>query len=277
MKLSLGFSPCPNDTFIFDALVNQKIDTEGLSFDVHLEDIETLNQWAQGGKLDITKLSSLAYLQVADQYQILDAGSAMGKGCGPLLIARRAWPLSAIPSLRIAIPGERTTANMLLHVAFPEVQQIVPMLFSQIEDAVLSGEVDAGVIIHENRFTYQQKGLIKIMDLGEFWETHTGAPIPLAYIAMKRNYPIQLMMQVSQLIRVSVEYAFAHYPQISSFVRTHAQAMDEQVMRQHIDLYVNDFSLSLREEGKRALEVFQKEALRLGLATQASTQPMFVC
>ena len=275
MKLSLGFSPCPNDTFIFDALVNGKIDTGELQFQVYLEDVETLNQWAQEGRLDITKLSSLAFLQVAGQYMILDAGSAMGKGCGPLLVASRAWPLSSVPELRIAIPGEHTTANMLLHVAFPQVRNLVPMLFSDIEDAILRGEVDAGVIIHENRFTYQQKGLMKLMDLGDYWEQHTGAPIPLAFIAMKRSYPQPLMQQVSGLIRRSLEYAFAQYPRIAPFVRQHAQAMDEHVMRQHIDLYVNEYSLSLHDEGKKAIEVLQQEAMRNGMLAEVPGLSLF--
>lgn len=275
MKLTLGFSTCPNDTFIFDALVNHKIDTEDLEFDVYLEDVETLNQWAHEARLDITKLSSLAYLQVASEYAILDAGSALGKGCGPLLIAARQWPLDDIARLRIAIPGVHTTANMLLHFAFPDARALKPMLFSEIEDAILRGEVDAGVIIHENRFTYAQKGLVKLMDLGDYWEQHTGAPIPLASIAMKRSYPPELMQRVSHLIRKSLEYAYARYPEISAYVRQHAQAMDEQVMRQHIDLYVNEYSLSLQQEGKKAIEVFQREALRNGMLDKAPSLSLF--
>ncbi|PJJ75174.1 1,4-dihydroxy-6-naphthoate synthase [Thermoflavifilum aggregans] len=275
MKLSLGFSPCPNDTFIFDALVNHRIDTGNLEFEVYLEDVETLNQWAKQGKLDITKLSCLAYLQVASQYVMLDAGSALGKGCGPLLIAARQLPLQQIPSLRIAIPGVHTTANMLLHFAFPDVTQLRPMLFSEIEDAILRGDVDAGVIIHENRFTYQQKGLVKLLDLGDYWEQHTGAPIPLGCIAMKRSFPPALMNEVNGWIRKSLEYAYAQYPQVSAFVRQHAQAMDEQVMRQHIDLYVNEYSLSLQDEGKKAIAVLQREAIRNGMLAEATSLSLF--
>lgn len=275
MKLSLGFSPCPNDTFIFDALVNHRIDTGNLEFEVYLEDVETLNQWAKQGKLDITKLSCLAYLQVASQYVMLDAGSALGKGCGPLLIAARQLPLQQIPSLRIAIPGVHTTANMLLHFAFPDVTQLRPMLFSEIEDAILRGDVDAGVIIHENRFTYQQKGLVKLLDLGDYWEQHTGAPIPLGCIAMKRSFPPALMHEVNGWIRKSLEYAYAQYPQVSAFVRQHAQAMDEQVMRQHIDLYVNEYSLSLQDEGKKAIAVLQREAIRNGMLAETTSLSLF--
>src|ERR1700722_3975011 len=194
MTLTLGFSPCPNDTFIFDALVNGKIDTEGLEFDVRLEDVETLNQWALEGRLDVSKISYGVLPLVMDQYQLLDAGGALGKGVGPLLITKeRPAPeqlsLTDIDTATIAIPGERTTAHLLFSLAFPTAANRRFMIFSDIEDAVLSGKVDCGVIIHENRFTYRQKGLIKLLDLGEFWEKETGAPIPLGGIGFRRNQP----------------------------------------------------------------------------------------
>lgn len=253
MKFSLGFSPCPNDTFIFDALVNKKIDTEGIDFDLFLEDVETLNQWAMQGKLDISKISYGVLPLVLPQYELLDAGGALGKGVGPLLISRNPLPLSAMNDYQIAIPGQRTTAHLLFSLAFPEARQKRFMVFSAIEEAVLSGAVDCGVIIHENRFTYQQKGLIKLLDLGEFWERETGAPIPLGGIVFKKGQDGPMSEKINGLIRKSLEYAFSHYPQLPEFVRAHAQEMDEKVMRQHIDLYVNHYSLTLGDEGEKAV------------------------
>ena len=255
MKLTLGFSPCPNDTFIFDALVNNKIDTEGLEFEPILADVETLNQWALDGKLDVTKLSFPAFFQSLDHYTLLDAGSALGKGVGPLLIGKQpVTDLSAIADYSIAIPGVHTTANLLLGFAFPEAKRITPMVFSAIEVAVLSGEADAGVIIHENRFTYSQKGLHKLMDLGEHWEEKMNVPVPLGGIAISQSLKRSLAFKINNLIRKSLEYAFANYPEIPLYVKQNAQEMDEPVMRQHIDLYVNNYSVTLGPEGKQAIE-----------------------
>lgn len=258
MKLSLGFSPCPNDTFIFDALVNKKMDLEGLEFDVVLEDIQTLNQWSSEGKLDITKLSFPAYFKNRNMYAMLGSGAALGKGVGPLLIAKRMVNVPDIVHSTIAIPGELTTANFLLSFAFPMAKNKTSLLFSEIEDAVLMEKFDLGVLIHENRFTYKQKGLIKICDLGEIWEERQNAPIPLACIAAKKNIPVDIQNQVSTLIRKSVEYAFSNYPAITHYTKQHAQAMEESVMRQHIELYVNDYSIDLGEEGKKAIGQFER-------------------
>jgi len=263
MKFSLGFSPCPNDTFIFDALVNKKIDTEGIDFELFLEDVETLNQWAMQGKLDISKISYGVLPLVQPQYDLLDAGGALGKGVGPLLIARRQMPLTAISDCRIAIPGQRTTAHLLFSLAFPEARTKEFMVFSAIEDAVLSGAVDCGVIIHENRFTYQQRGLVKLLDLGEYWEGETGAPIPLGGIVLKKGQPGGIKQKVNDLIRKSLEYAFARYPQLPEFVRSHAQEMDERVMRQHIDLYVNNYSLTLGVDGEKAVQTLLETYARI--------------
>jgi 1,4-dihydroxy-6-naphthoate synthase len=266
MKLTLGFSPCPNDTFIFDALVNQKIDTEGFEFDARLEDVETLNQWALEGKLDVTKLSFPAFFRSLDTYVLLNSGSALGKGVGPLLVARskvegEEWK---IESKSIALPGLNTTANLLFSFAYPAASNKKFMIFSAIEDAVVNADTDLGVIIHENRFTYQQKGLHKIKDLGEYWEQQMKAPIPLGGIAMHKKHEPQLMRKVDGLIRKSLEYAFANYPDITDYVKEHSQSMSEDVMRQHIDLYVNDFSLELGTEGKKAIEtlyeVFKRQS-----------------
>jgi len=258
MTIQLGFSPCPNDTFIFDALVNKKIDTEGLDFEVQLEDVQTLNEWAFSGKLDITKLSFPALFNNLDKYACLTAGAALGKGVGPLLIAKSMVNVPDIEHCRIAIPGENTTANFLLSHAFPLAKNRIAMVFSDIEDAILSGAVDMGVIIHENRFTYQQKGLVKVLDLGEHWEVKTGAAIPLGCIAAKRSLQEELIIKIDNLIRASLQYAFTHYPAISEFVQQHAQEMDDQVMRQHIELYVNEFSMDLGELGKEAIHTFYK-------------------
>jgi 1,4-dihydroxy-6-naphthoate synthase len=275
MTLTLGFSPCPNDTFIFDALVNKKIDTEGFDFDVRLDDVETLNQCALRGLLDISKISYGVLPLVMDRYQLLDAGGALGKGVGPLLISKQHLPLTDIAAATIAIPGERTTAHLLFSLAFPTARHKRFMIFSDIEDAVLSGKVDCGVIIHENRFTYQQKGLTKLLDLGEFWEKETGAPIPLGGIVFRRDprpSPLSprdqtadpgLALRINRLIRKSLEYAFAHYPVLPEFVITHAREMDESVMRQHIDLYVNNYSLSLGAEGEKAIDILLRTFGRL--------------
>jgi 1,4-dihydroxy-6-naphthoate synthase len=263
MKFTLGFSPCPNDTFIFDALVNKKIDTEGVDFQVVLEDVETLNQWAMQGKLDVSKISYGVLPLVLDRYVLLDAGGALGKGVGPLLIAREPIQMSEIKGRTVAIPGQRTTAHLLFSLAFPDAKNKEFTIFSAIEDAVLSGKVECGVIIHENRFTYQKRGLVKLIDLGEFWEKETGAPIPLGGIVMKRDFDEVLAPKINRLIRKSLEYAFARYPELPEYVRAHAQEMEEQVMRQHIDLYVNDYSLSLGEGGKKAVRVLVETWARL--------------
>ena len=264
MNFSLGFSPCPNDTFIFDALVNHKIDTEGLSFDVVLEDVQTLNQWAIAGKLAISKISYGVLPLVMDQYALLNSGGALGMGVGPLLITNPSTinkpptenhPLQTnVADMTIAIPGENTTAHLLFSLAFPEAKNKVFMVFHEIEEAVLSGRVDAGVIIHENRFTYQQKGLEKLMDLGAYWEETIKVPIPLGGIVIKRSIDTALQKKIDRLIRKSLEHAFSNYPIISSYVQQHAREMNESVMRRHIDLYVNNYSLELGEEGKKAVK-----------------------
>lgn len=254
MELTLGFSPCPNDTFIFDAMVNKKIDTKGITFKTELEDVETLNRWAMEGRLDITKLSFGVYRKVKDKYDLLNSGSALGRGCGPLLISKRPIAAEDVKNCKIAIPGENTTANLLFSIAFPEAKHKETVIFSDIESAVLDGRVDAGVIIHESRFTYQQRGLSKIIDLGEFWENTTGNPIPLGGIFIKKDIAPEIKKQVDQLIHDSLQFSFSNYPSLSSYVTAHAQEMDEQVMRQHIDLYVNDFSLDLGEMGKAAID-----------------------
>jgi 1,4-dihydroxy-6-naphthoate synthase len=258
MKLSLGFSPCPNDTFIFDALIHHKIDTEGLEFDVFYDDVETLNQKAFRGELDITKLSYHAFAYVANKYVLLDSGSALGYGVGPMLISNVEISISDLennPDYKIGIPGKYTTANFLLGLAFPNAKNKVELVFSDIENAVLEGRVDVGLIIHENRFTYQDKGLKKIIDLGDYWEKQTGCAIPLGGIVANRNLPLDVQHKVNRVLKKSVEFAFANPKSGLEFIRSHAQEMSEEVMYKHIDLYVNKYSVELGEEGRKAIKL----------------------
>ncbi|AEE53699.1 1,4-dihydroxy-6-naphthoate synthase [Haliscomenobacter hydrossis] len=275
MKLTLGFSPCPNDTFIFDAMIHGRIDTEGLEFELFLGDVEELNRRAFATDLDITKLSYHAYAHLTDAYVLLDAGSALGNNCGPLLIAKTAITNARIPDLKIAIPGKLTTANFLLSLAYPKAIDKVELLFSEIEEAVLSGRVDAGLIIHENRFTYAEKGLVKLIDLGEFWEQTTGMPIPLGGIVIKRSLSAEIIAKVNRIIRRSVEYAWANPTASEAFVAEHAQEMDPAVRRQHIDLYVNRFSANLGTQGRDAVKYLFKIAQQEGIIPPQQ-QPIFV-
>lgn len=265
MKLTLGFSPCPNDTFIFDALVNKKIDMEGFEFDIVLADVETLNQWALEGKLDITKLSFPAFFRSLENYTLLNAGAAIGKGVGPLLITDSNQEITndEINQASVALPGIHTTANLLFSYAYPDATDKKFMLFSAIEDALINKETDLGVIIHENRFTYQQKGLHKVKDLGEYWEEKTELPVPLGGIAINQYVKRSVALKVNELIRKSLDLAFKNYPVITGYVKQHAQEMSEEVMRQHIDLYVNNYSLDLGEEGRLAIESLHQVFLEL--------------
>lgn len=259
MKLSLGFSPCPNDTFIFDALIHHKIDTEGLDFEVSFDDVETLNQKAFNNELDITKLSYHAYGYALKDYVLLNAGSALGFGVGPLLICKTQQDLNN-PDLRVGIPGKFTTANFLLSLAYPHLQNKKEIVFSEIEQQLINGEIDLGLIIHENRFTYQDKGLIKVKDLGEYWEEETQCAIPLGGIVIKRSLPSEIQHKVNRLIRKSVEFAFANPQSALPFIKEHAQEMEEKVMYQHIELYVNKYSIDLGKEGHQAIEILFQQA-----------------
>jgi 5,8-dihydroxy-2-naphthoate synthase len=265
--LSLGFSPCPNDCFMFDAIVNRRIDLEGLEFSARLADVEALNTAAFDGDADVTKLSYHAYAFCSGDYVLLDAGSALGRNCGPLLISKRPIGADEVAGgrLRIAIPGKFTTANFLLGLAFPRAQDKTPLVFSDIEAALIAGRFDAGLIIHENRFTYEAKGLKKIIDLGEYWESETGAPIPLGGIVVRRSLPDDVKQRVNRVLRRSVEYAFAHRGASLDYVREHAQEMSEDVMYKHIDLYVNEFSVDLGQEGRRAVELLFDKAAATGI------------
>jgi len=279
LKLTLGFSPCPNDTFIFDALVNHKIDTEGLSFEAVLEDVETLNQWTLQSKLDITKLSFPAFFQSTSNYVLLGSGSALGKGVGPLLITRKAGLPAAdeITNSSIALPGRNTTANLLFSFAYPAAQRKEFMIFSAIEDAVVTAKTDLGVIIHENRFTYQQKGLNKVADLGEYWESKMNAPIPLGGIAIKRNIDPAIAQKVNRLIRKSLDHAYASYPVLTDYIKDHSQEMSEDVMRRHIELYVNNYSLDLGEDGRKAIKTLHRVYCEMnGTIPETTAESLFL-
>lgn len=265
--ITLGFSPCPNDTFIFDALLHGKIDTEGLVFQPIMEDVEALNRRAFAGELAATKLSYHAFAHLTHQYALLDAGSALGNHCGPLLIALKPMTEEEVNAATIAIPGKMTTANFLLSLAFPQAQNKQEVIFSGIETAVLEGKTQAGLIIHENRFTYAQKGLVKILDLGEHWETSTGLPIPLGGIVVRRDLPLEIQQKVNRIMRRSVEYAFANPADVMPFVRQHAQEMEESVMRAHIDLYVTQHTVDLGADGRAAVRQMFRIAQEKGILT----------
>lgn len=265
MRLTLGYSPCPNDTFIFGALANGLLDTKGIDFDIVLDDVEALNKMAFAHKLDVTKLSYHAFAHLTVDYKLLHAGSALGNNCGPLLVARQPLTDAQIEHARIAIPGKMTTANFLLGLAFPKAVHKSEVLFSDIEEAVCSGQFDAGLIIHENRFTYEQKGLVKLMDLGEFWERTTAMPIPLGGIVVKKELDHEVQQTVNQLIRESVEFAYAHTDQVMPYIRHHAQAMEDAVMQAHIDLYVNEYSVDLGPKGRHAVRSMFEMAREKGL------------
>ena len=262
MQFNIGFSPCPNDTFIFDALVNNKIDTEGIEFIPVMEDVETLNSNAIKSKYDISKISYGVYPAVKNEYVIFNSGSALGKGVGPLLIANDHQDISSVEDNIIAIPGINTTAHFLFSTAYPNAKKKVFLGYHEIESFVLEGK-GLGVIIHENRFTYHTKGLVNVIDLGDFWEKNTQSPIPLGGVVIKRSIEKSIQQQVDRLIKKSIEYSFANYPNLDDYIKTNAQEMSEDVMLKHIDLYVNDYTLSLGENGKAAIrkmfEFFTKD------------------
>ena len=258
MKLTLGFSPCPNDTFIFDAMVHGRIDTEGLEFDYFLADVEMLNMKALASEVDITKISYHAYAYVAQNYLILDSGSALGHRNGPLLISKHRIGINELTNLRIAIPGKYTTANLLFSIAWPDAVNKTEYLFSKIEDALLNEEADAGLIIHETRFTYFKKGLHKLADMGEYWENLTELPIPLGAIVVNRKVPEDIALKVNRIVRRSLDYAYKDSFASYDFVAGNAREMDSTVMNNHIKLFVNEYTLNLGNKGREAIiELFR--------------------
>ena len=249
--IRLAISPCPNDTFMFDAIINRRIDLDGFDIEVTYLDIEQLNAAAMEHKYDITKCSTAILGAVADSYELLDSGSALGRGNGPLLVRRKG---EAAPLRRIAVPGEHTTANRLVMRLFPEIEERIPMLFSEIAEAVERGVYDGGVLIHEGRFVYHKRNLELVADLGLEWEARMGLPLPLGSIIASKELDESVRARFEQLLRSSIEYAFAN-PMVSrEFIKQHAQELDDQVIDSHIALFVNDYSLTLGEEGRRAVE-----------------------
>ncbi len=266
LPLSLGFSPCPNDTYIFGALVHGKVPLRNIAFaEPCLEDVETLNTWSESGRLDVTKLSFHAWGHVRDRYALLQSGAALGRGCGPLLISGKGDKPADLSNWRIAIPGELTTAACLLRLYQPDCRRLEVRRFDRIIEAVVRGEVDGGVIIHESRFTYQEQGLSCVQDLGAWWEEQTGLPIPLGCIAARAGLEEAVREEAESAIRASIAWADSHPEEGMAYIRGHAQEMDPEVMRNHIRLYVNDFSRDLGGEGLRAVEEFLRRGTEAGL------------
>lgn len=273
-ELTLGFSPCPNDTFMFYPLVHGLVDTEGLSYRERLEDVETLNLLALAGELDVSKVSYHALGHIRDDYALLRAGSALGRGCGPLLVAADRIGPAGLRGRTIAVPGRYTTAKLLLRLFDPALDTFIVMPFNEIMDAVLSGNVDAGLIIHESRFTYRERGLHKLLDLGEWWEGETGLPIPLGGIVARRSLGAETINAVERALKAGVGYARSHPDEAARYIGEHAQEMSPEVCAAHIGLYVNDFSADLGEEGIRAITCLLQRAEEAGLIP-ASRTPLF--
>jgi 1,4-dihydroxy-6-naphthoate synthase len=274
-NFSLGFSPCPNDTFIFYGLVHGRIEPAGVTFsEPLLEDVEKLNQWALAKKLDVTKLSFHALGHALDEYCLLSAGSALGRGCGPLLVAGSAIPFDELQGMTIAIPGKLTTAAMLLQMFLPACHRLVEMRFDRIMGAISKGEVDAGVIIHESRFTYGAQGLVCLQDLGRWWEQSTGLPIPLGCIAARRRLGRERIEAIDRAIKASVDYGFAHPDECLPYIRSKSQELEPEIVRSHIQLYVNDFSRDLGEEGKAAIEAFMDRGRLAGVLPESTMELM---
>ena len=252
-KIKLGLSPCPNDTFIFYAMLHNKVDCEGMQFEPVFVDVESLNEKAFNAELSVTKLSFHAWLFLQKKYLLLDSVAALGNGCGPILISKNELSDEELKTASVAIPGKHTTAHLLLKIFYPFIKNKTEMVFSAMENALLNGEIAAAVMIHENRFTYQSKGLKKICDLGERWETETHSPIPLGGIFTRTSEGKEFHDSINRIIKRSVEYAWLHQPETMQFVKLFSQEMSEAVMIQHINLYVNDFTLSLGTEGNKAI------------------------
>jgi len=275
MKLTLGFSSCPNDIFIFDALVHNKINTKGYEFDLLIADVEDLNERALKAELDITKLSYHAFAHAHPTYQILNSGSALGYANGPLFICKNGTQKNINKDSRIAIPGKNTTANLLFSIAYPEFTNKTFLIFSDIEKAINNGDVDAGVIIHENRFTYAERGFEKITDLGAYWEEKTKFPIPLGAITIKSSYSQKVKNDINTLIHNSIEFAFNNPEESIPYIKQHAQELSEEVVKKHISLFVNDFSLDIGKVGKEAIQTLFSKATEANVIPQLHTNSIF--
>lgn len=263
MKLKLAISPCPNDTFMFDALINKKIDTKNFDFEIIIDDIEKLNTYTKQQEVDISKTSFHNFLKISDNYQLLNSGTAMGKNCGPLMVSKRKIYPDELRDCKIAIPGESTTANLLMQIFFNEAQNKNVYLFSDIEELVLSNECDAGLLIHETRFTYQKRGLKLIADLGNLWENKYNLPIPLGGIIVKRSLPNKIKQEIDKMLSESINLAFKNPKDTISFMKKHAVEMDEEIMMQHVNLYVNEFSKDIGDLGKKSIYKLREEFWKL--------------
>ncbi len=275
MKLKLSFSPCPNDTFMFEALVNQRVGSSFL-WDINLQDIEALNRQVLQGIPDVSKISAALYPQIAEHYQILHSGAALGNNNGPILISKKNISSSSLGNLRVAIPGIYTTANLLLSIAFPKIQNKQEVLFSEIENALLEDRFDAGLIIHESRFTYAQKGLRKIIDLGEFWEQQYHQMIPLGLIVVRRAFSEKIKREIDRSISQSIEYAFAHPLIGRDFIKCHAQELADEVIEQHINLYVNSYSQDMGQEGENSIRFLLEKGAEKKLINKINVTNWFV-
>jgi 1,4-dihydroxy-6-naphthoate synthase len=273
--LSLGYSPCPNDTFIFYALTHNKVSLPGKRVVERLEDVETLNQLALKRRLDLTKISYHAFGHLREDYTLLHSGGALGRGCGPLVIAPQKTDMEKLRGRRIAIPGTLTTANLLLQLYGTGYENVVVIPFDQIMPALKRGEAEAGVIIHESRFTYRQAGFHQVVDLGSWWETESGLPIPLGGILARRDLGTGTIQEIDRAIRASLEYAYNHPLEPRTYIKEHSQEIEDKVIDEHIRLYVNDFSLDLGEQGLAAVEVLMAKAEERGLIPK-STAPLLL-
>jgi len=275
MTRTIAYSTCPNDTFIFHALIHDLVQAGGLTFETHLHDVEALNTFAKERRFDITKLSFAAIGHLRDRYALLRSGAALGRGCGPLIVAKPGFDPSRLSEVAIAVPGLMTTAHLLLGLYLGKAPQAVPMVFDTIMPKVASGEFEAGLIIHESRFTYQEHGLTCVDDLGAFWERETGLPIPLGGIAAARDLPEDEIACVESAISQSVKHAFAHPEASRDYIRSHAVELSHEVIHSHIGLYVNDFSIDLGDEGVAAVEALMDRAEKSGLIPP-SDLPLFI-
>ncbi|MBF0328577.1 MAG: 1,4-dihydroxy-6-naphthoate synthase [Nitrospirae bacterium] len=266
---TLGFSPCPNDTFIFYAIANKKIELAEFDFQLTIEDVETLNSLALRRELDISKVSCHAYYHLQNDYVFLKAGAALGRGCGPLIVANKDMALSDLKDRKIAIPGRYTTAALLLKLCFTESftvesENLISMPFNLIMDAVSHGEVDAGLIIHEGRFTYPEHGLTRLIDLGDWWDKKTGLPLPLGGIAAKKTFGPAVITAIENLVRASVNYSLLHREEAMPYIKQHAQELSEKVIMEHIGLYVNSYTIAIGDEGEAALKMLLKMTSECG-------------
>ncbi|MBL7032157.1 MAG: 1,4-dihydroxy-6-naphthoate synthase [Nitrospira sp.] len=276
--LSLGYSPCPNDTFIFYAMIHGKIDTDGLKFKESLLDVETLNQRALNAEFDLTKISYHAFGHMREKYALLRSGSALGSGCGPIVVSKELYPIEELRDKKIAIPGKLTTASLLLQLCDPSFinsSNLIIMPFNEIMDAVVNGDVDAGVIIHESRFTYVSYGLSRVIDLGQWWEKETGLPIPLGGILAKRKLGKELILMIDDLLRQSIEYSYNNRFESMGYIKQHSQELSDGVIKDHINLYVNNFTIDIGDEGEKAVVELFSRAEDAGIIPK-SEQPLFI-